>query len=200
MFKGARINRRQDRRVGNFSGNATASTIIETRDKTTGPTTLWWKMLARCAILRNRAERTAEARSRHATQTAAIVAPSESSRQREREAGSPSLASAYRHLKSPGPILRDANVQRPTTTAAACSASHPRPAAGRCGIDWPSCPSSEPGGCFNIGNFLGLPFFQIFFLYFFCLLLGRSFGLGRLLAVFDEMVSLEEYLYWIWSW
>lgn len=45
-------------------------------------------------------------------------------------------------------IVRVANVHRPTTAAAVpvvASAIRPRPAIGRCGIDWPSCPSSERG-------------------------------------------------------
>lgn len=61
---------------------------------------------------------------------------------------------AYCHLQPPkiplASIVRVANVHRPTTAAAAAaavpvvaSAIRPRPAIGRCGIDWPSCPSSE---------------------------------------------------------
>ena len=52
-------------------------------------------------------------------------------------------------------IVRVANVHRPTTaaTAAAAAASspiHPRTATACCGIDWPSCPSSERRGRSNI--------------------------------------------------
>lgn len=47
------MNREIDRRDVNFPGDTTGSTTIEIRAKTTGPTTLWWKMLVvRCARMR----------------------------------------------------------------------------------------------------------------------------------------------------
>lgn len=142
------MNREIDRRDGNFPGDTTRSTTIEIRAKTTGPTTLWWKMLVvRCARMR-----TASVNGGHAS---TVVPPRCSLIAFDTQHGRyprDISAAAYCHLQPPkiplSSIVRVANVHRPTTAAAVpvvASAIRPRPAIGRCGIDWPSCPSSERG-------------------------------------------------------
>lgn len=96
-------------------------------------------------------------RGSHATQPVATVAPSQSSRQRRHAVHPRNIlllpTATYNPPKSTVLIVRVANVHQPTTAAtvaAVRSPIRPRPTVARCGIDWPSCPSSERRGRSNI--------------------------------------------------